>query len=702
MKRIAIITPCILPVPATKGGAVEALINRIIDDNELFKGCEVDLFTIADASYDRFDYDSTNLIELEYGKITRLTDRVLDKYCRSIAKCSSKRLIDNTIVKVFEKRLQEIDGEYQAVIVENMMSTAVKLVHMCEGKYEFPFYFHMHNDIDIYRSAEYIAELVKYGVQFISVSEYLKGNIQKCNPSAKVFTLYNGVDLTEYKRSPQKESKQTSYLYAGRVIPDKGVKELLSAFILFYNQLDQKEKENVKLDIVGFSGIDADYENEIKKIAGSYPNITCKDQIPKEQMADLYDQADVVVMPTLVEESFGLVALETMAKGKALITTNSGALPEVIADTAIIVDKSMDIVKPLSDAMMKLYRDVDYRNALGEAAYKRSRNDIFDISIYYQGFLDIINNDITDEKISVIVPVYNVAEYLGKCVDSIMGQTYKNLEILLVDDGSKDNSGEICDEYALKDSRIRVIHQKNGGLSAARNTGLNAASGEYVFFCDSDDYIELDALEKLHSKLAADNADIVACGFSEVWEKEGKVTNKKAFTSNSTGRWSGHESIIQMMRTNNICTVAWNKLYKRDLFDDVRFPEGRVHEDEATIYKALYKAKIVSFLPVSLYNYIQRNESIMHSQNDKRNDDLIMAGTERVSFFRDKNEIELMEYSLMALLEFVKDIYRKTKDNGRKKELSSLYNQLLKENSIPDVLGNKKKIALCAWKYIKY
>ncbi len=706
MKRIAIISPCILPVPACLGGAVEGLITRFIEDNEQHDNYIIDLFSIADGAETTHVYSNTNIIYVRSGWFGKMLDRILDKFFRTVQK-SSIRILDSYIVESFTRRLDDINVDYDAIIIENMMSTACEIVKFCKGKYSSRFFFHMHNEVDIYRSPKQIKELVNFGVIFIATSEFIKNQILKQNHNAQVSVLYGGVDYSSFGRAGKRDSDKVSLLYAGRIIPGKGVKELLMAFISILEIIDDMSRKRLNLTIVGFSGFDRKYENEIRRIADKYSNIECVDQVPAQQMSLLYDTADVVLVPSLVDEAFGLVALETMAKGIPLIVTNAGALPEVVGDGACIVSKDENFIMNLSDAIGKVAFDETYRDELSLRGYERSRSvKAFDINNYYSCLVNIIDSqEITsDDTISVIIPVYNVSSYIRRCIDSVTCQTYRNLEIILIDDGSTDDSGNICDELASSDNRIRVIHQTNMGLSGARNTGLDHAVGRYIFFCDSDDYIKDDCLEKMIYRLKRDHADIVACGFDKVFDSDGDICeeNAKAFTDLKPGRWSGPESVIQMMRNSNVCSAAWNKLYCRDLFDGIRFVPGVQNEDEFTIYKVLYRAGIVSYIPDVLYRYYQRESSIMHENLAGRYRFFIEAALDSISYFRDRGENDLVQHSMISLLEWIKYSYRNIEDSSIKHELAGIYKDNCSLSNVPSVMGLKKQIALLIWKYIRY
>lgn len=206
--------------------------------------------------------------------------------------------------------------------------------------------------------------------------------------------------------------------------------------------------------------------------------------------------------------------------------------------------------------------------------------------------------------ISVIVPVYKVERYLRQCIDSILNQTYRDLEILLIDDGSPDRCGEICEEYARKDDRIRFFHMENNGLSAARNLGLREAKGDYIGFVDSDDWIEPDMYENLLKQLEGNEADISVCG---VW-KEYRET--KCDYSICEGVYIGSDAIRVLIC--QLTSGVWNRLYKKDCWTGIFFPEKHVYEEIATSYKVFLQAHSISCMPKQFYHYRMRAGSIDH------------------------------------------------------------------------------------------
>lgn len=234
-----------------------------------------------------------------------------------------------------------------------------------------------------------------------------------------------------------------------------------------------------------------------------------------------------------------------------------------------------------------------------------------------------------EKLISVIVPVYKVEQYLEKCIDSIINQTYKNLEIILVDDGSPDNCGKICDDYAEKDSRIKVVHKENGGLSDARNAGYEFVNGEYISFIDSDDYIATDFYEILVNTMVKENSDIVECGVVKFCENEDIKTENKNPVVRSFDTVEALESLVE---EKDFHQHVWNKLYKTELVMDVKFEKGKLNEDEFWTYQIFGKAKKVSRISVGLYYYLQRGGSIMGNSYNLRRLDALEALSQRQKY----------------------------------------------------------------------
>ncbi len=248
-----------------------------------------------------------------------------------------------------------------------------------------------------------------------------------------------------------------------------------------------------------------------------------------------------------------------------------------------------------------------------------------------------------NDLVSVIIPVYNVGEYLQTCIDSVKRQTYKDLQIILVDDGSTDGSGLICDKAAKEDDRIRVIHRTNGGLSAARNSGIEEAHGEYICFIDSDDWVDESFVERLYQLAEKDNADVAACGYYRTGSEEEAADAVKDREWEKTVHYTNIQAVRELIEEKNVKSVVWNKLFKRKLWLHTRFPEGRFHEDEFTTYRVLWEASGVVETDRILYFYRERPSSITGDPGDgvrrKRAFDVAEAKKERYLFFaeREKN-----------------------------------------------------------------
>lgn len=235
--------------------------------------------------------------------------------------------------------------------------------------------------------------------------------------------------------------------------------------------------------------------------------------------------------------------------------------------------------------------------------------------------------------ISVIVPIYKVEEYLPKCLDSIINQTYRNLEIILVDDGSPDKCPNICDKYAEGDSRIRVIHQKNGGLSNARNTGLNLAQGKYIAFVDSDDYIHKEMYSILLNAMKETGADIAEAGVQKVFHKD-SIQNWNRGDKKTV--FCRKAAVVSTIIDHSCRNVVWNKLYKKELWEKYRFPEGKIYEDVFTTYKVVNEASKLVKLERDLYYYYQRKESIVNQEFSVKRLDHFEAQEEMMEFIVEK------------------------------------------------------------------
>lgn len=259
------------------------------------------------------------------------------------------------------------------------------------------------------------------------------------------------------------------------------------------------------------------------------------------------------------------------------------------------------------------------------------------------------------DSISVIVPVYNVEKYFDCCIQSILNQTYQNLEIILVNDGSKDKSAAMCDRYAKADRRIKVIHKENGGLSSARNEGLNIATGEYVAFVDSDDYIHHKMYETIMERMKQTNAEIGICDYKEVTVNESPDLDKVPPNINSTLLTANeaHDAYYIYEKKARFI-VAWNKIYKRKLFDDIRYPLGKIHEDTFTTYKVLFRTKRIVWVDYPFYFYrIDRDESIMNQEFCVKRLFILDALQDEMAFLREVGQTYLWGVVFMDYRDYI-------------------------------------------------
>ena len=240
--------------------------------------------------------------------------------------------------------------------------------------------------------------------------------------------------------------------------------------------------------------------------------------------------------------------------------------------------------------------------------------------------------------ISIIVPVYNAEKYLSRCIDSILRQTFADFELILVNDGSSDKSKEICEKYSGSDPRIKLINQKNSGVSAARNTGLDNASGEYIGFVDSDDFIEKNMYEELYNILKKTGADISVCGIKDVFSEE---TGNFQKSENKVLTFDVKSALECILSGKLLTMYSVNKLYKRELFENLRYPVGKIYEDTVLSVQIFSKCNKIAYSPAILYYYFRNPGSITFQKFSMKDMDIIDSGDFVFDFIR-KNFPDLM------------------------------------------------------------
>lgn len=302
------------------------------------------------------------------------------------------------------------------------------------------------------------------------------------------------------------------------------------------------------------------------------------------------------------------------------------------------------------------------------------------------------------DLVSIVIPIYNVEKDLKRCVESILNQTYKDIEVILVDDGSPDDCPKICDEYEKIDERVKVIHKKNGGLSDARNLGIDIAKGKYITFVDSDDYVTDDYVEYLYNLIIKYDAEMSICSHDAVYSN-----NVKRFYIDCNEEVINSETALEkMLYHQNYDVSAWAKLYKLDLFKEVRYPVGRLFEDAATTYKLIDKSNRIAYGSESKYRYIIRPNSIVTSNFSDNKIDLITSTNEMCDFIQKKYPnlkqatIRRRVYSNLSTLRLMSNIGQEYKDKKKEiiKNIRKYFFQVLKDPKAP----KRDKVAILAIK----
>ena len=282
--------------------------------------------------------------------------------------------------------------------------------------------------------------------------------------------------------------------------------------------------------------------------------------------------------------------------------------------------------------------------------------------------------------VSIIVPVFNVEKYLEECLDSILNQTYENIEVILVDDGSTDSSGKICDEYLKKDSRIKVFHKTNGGLSDARNYGVENSNGEYIIFVDSDDYLSKYTLEFSIKEIKDAAADILVFAIKREKEEKEILEYKKNI-------FNREEGIIELFKGNLYRFSAWGKIYKTSIVKKYKFPEGKIHEDQATTYKYFLDANKIAYIDYVGYIYYKRENSILTKKYNIKRLDSFSNWQEIVENMKNEN-FSIKKQMYLRYLWWIFDNLNYITSTNDSKDIKLKYMEIIKES----LKGNRLKL----------
>lgn len=266
--------------------------------------------------------------------------------------------------------------------------------------------------------------------------------------------------------------------------------------------------------------------------------------------------------------------------------------------------------------------------------------------------------------ISIIIPIYNIEKYLPRCFDSILAQTYQKFEVVAVDDGSTDNSFQVCLDYAKRDSRIIPVHQENGGASKARNTGITKSTGDYIAFVDGDDFLHSDYLLYLLDSIRTNNTMISMCGL-ECVDAIGDMVESHFSNNSVPEKICGRDAVCQIGR-NVTFGVVWNKLYKREIFDEIRFTEGMTYEDEMILHHIYGKVDEISCVRKNLYYYVQRPGSKMKESYSPAKMDIIIAYMDRIQFLV---EYQYSDEEVLRVNNKLVEFFRTAAVKGRESKL---------------------------------
>lgn len=281
-----------------------------------------------------------------------------------------------------------------------------------------------------------------------------------------------------------------------------------------------------------------------------------------------------------------------------------------------------------------------------------------------------------ENLISVVIPVYNVRKYLDKCVKSVISQSFNKLDIILVDDGSTDGSGELCDRWEEKEPRIRVVHKENGGLSSARNAGMQIADGNYISFIDGDDFIHFNHFKLMYETQLKTDADIVCVGVLRISDTKAKLVRIPPRNHLPQGfELVEKDNVFEQLKKRDLETVIQcNKLYKRNVLTGIEYPLGKYHEDVYVIHEELYRSDRIAYLDAKTYYYVQRNGSIMKTESIRTIDDAIEGYVSRIVFFDAKNLRKEKDEAVEMLLKYVSwKIECELSKDGRSDDLEHLY-----------------------------
>lgn len=494
---------------------------------------------------------------------------------------------------------------------------------------------------------KYILRLSKIPDKIITISDFEYRFARRYIKTNNLCVIKNGAIDQKHQFDSIVAASQ-SICYVGRIIDYKGVNELLEAFLKI-----QPKFPDAKLEIYGTGPNLNEYRSKYEPLGKGMITFHSYTNEPLRAMAN----SEIFILPSY-REGLSLSLLDAAMMGKTIIATSIDGNPEIVIDkrTGLLVPARDSLA--IANALTTLIQNKELGIKLANSARRHFEQHFNFERIFVHQILPLYQTKPAIKPstplISIIVPIYNIAQYLQPCLESIQNQTYSNLEIILVDDGSTDDSARVYQPF-LQDSRFKLIKQANAGLSAARNAGLKLASGELISFIDGDDAVAGTFIENLYHALITSTADIAVCDF-EIVEKA--PTSKNNASQNSYNLHnvaakphqqdqtpaltvqSGIQATIQLLtKQENYDIVTWNKLYKKALFIDnsIEFPVGKIHEDSLTTYKLYARAQKVAFTNAKLYYYVQRSNSIMNTSKLTHSLEMRILAAEEATKYLSKN-----------------------------------------------------------------
>ena len=535
----------------------------------------------------------------------------------------------------------------------------------------------------------------------INIEKYIKETYQEYNPKT-TFIAYGA----ETKKSNLKDDDEILqnwylekncipgqyYLVVGRFVPENNYKTIIKEFM----------KSNTRKDLVIITNIEKNnFYEELKKETNFEKDKRIK------FVGTVYEQE---MIKKIRENAYAYIhghsvggtnpsLLEALGSTQLNLLYDVGFNKEVAKEAAIYWNLEEDSLKNLINRCDQLNHQ--YLEYLGNCAKERIKSSYSWNKIanqYYEIFTGKTKRIIEEKDlISIIVPIYNIEKYLRDCIHSLINQTYQNIEVILVDDGSKDESNKICDEYSQKYDFVKVIHKTNGGLSDARNIGMQHAKGTYISFVDGDDIIDKDYIKKLYEAIKINQKSIAVCGYNRFQEKEEllKLDKKNTFDSKVETAESYLKKVLYQKNQNVYSISAWGKLYQKEIFQNIQFPKGKIYEDIYVIADIISQVDSIAVVKENLYYYRITNNSITTSSFGNKRMQVLDSCDQlinRVNISYPKLIKGAYTFKYSRSFESIMMVLKDNKKNSYQKEYN-IFNNIVKKYRFKIILDKDSKLS---------